>query len=258
MHAIISSDSPHYWVCPHIYKRATFIMTYPAPVVIATVPGWSINPWDSWFIFNLRKINTLLLHGYCYEKGYVEGIYGYEQVYVYISNVATVTPWMLIFQPYLQTRLTVSWDFRFSMCARLSNVHTWALFFLGHLANMSSMVPFWASADSGSVPIWGPRLKPRHPEEVVYSLNDSFSHFTQCLFPPKVPQQHTRIISYSTYRYHSHLLYITFIRSFTSYTFIPSFTSFTFIRLIHIFTSSDLQGRLAALGSLCPIQVVSL
>jgi hypothetical protein len=25
------------------------------------------------------------------------------------------------------------------------------------------------------------------PEEVVYSLNDSCSHFTQCLFPPTVP-----------------------------------------------------------------------
>jgi hypothetical protein len=29
---------------------------------------------------------------------------------------------------------------------------------------------------------------------------------------------------------------------------------FCFTRLIHIFTSSDLHGRLAALGSLCPIQ----
>jgi hypothetical protein len=27
-------------------------------VVFATVPGSSVNSWDSWFIFNLRKINT--------------------------------------------------------------------------------------------------------------------------------------------------------------------------------------------------------
>jgi hypothetical protein len=44
----------------------------------------------------------------------------------------------------------------------------------------------------------GPRPKPRCPDEVVYSPNDSCSHFTQRLFPPKVPQQHTWIISYSS------------------------------------------------------------
>jgi hypothetical protein len=56
----------------------------------------------------------------------------------------------------------------------LSNVHTWAVFFLPALS-----------------PIWGPRPKLRRPEEVVYSPNDNCSHFTQCLFPPKLPQQHT-------------------------------------------------------------------
>ncbi len=38
----------------------------------------------------------------------------------------------------------------------LSNVHTWAISFLRHLANMSSMVPFCASTDSGFVPNLGP------------------------------------------------------------------------------------------------------
>jgi hypothetical protein len=36
----------------------------------------------------------------------------------------------------------------FTLTHRLSNVHTWAIFFLKHLANTSSMVPFWASTDS--------------------------------------------------------------------------------------------------------------
>jgi hypothetical protein len=43
----------------------------------------------------------------------------------------------------------------------------------------------------------GPCPKPRCPEEVVYSLNDSCSHFTQRLFPLKLPQQHIQN-SYST------------------------------------------------------------
>jgi hypothetical protein len=30
--------------------------------LFATVPGSSINSWDSWFIFNLRKNKHLLLH----------------------------------------------------------------------------------------------------------------------------------------------------------------------------------------------------
>jgi hypothetical protein len=93
-------------------------------------------------------------------------------------------------------------------------------------------------------PFGGPRPKPRYPEEVVYSPNDSCSHFTQCLFPPKVPQQHTGIISYSIWQYHSHLLYITFTCT------LPPFI----LHALFNFTSSDLHGRLAALGSLCPIQ----
>ncbi len=65
----------------------------------------------------------------------------------------------------------------------------------------------------------GPRPKPRHPEEVVYSLNDSCSHLTQRLFPPKVPQQHTETIPmvhnniihtyYTSHSYaHLHLLFL--------------------------------------------------
>jgi hypothetical protein len=80
--------------------------------------------------------------------------------------------------------------FLFLINTWLSIVHTWAMFSLWHLANMSCMVPFWASTDSSSVPIWGPRPKPRRPEEVVYILNDSCSHFTQHLFPPRVLSTH--------------------------------------------------------------------
>jgi hypothetical protein len=51
--------------------------------------------------------------------------------------------------------------------------------------------PFEHQLTSALSPICGPRPKPRQLEEVVYSPNDSCSHFTQCLFPPKRPQQHT-------------------------------------------------------------------
>ncbi len=88
------------------------------------------------------------------------------------------------------------------------------MFFLWHLANMSCMVPFWASTDSGSVPIWGPRPKPHRLEEVDYNLNDSYSHFTQLLFPPRVPQ-HTSLLlaAYTVYRT-SFILIIHHINSY--------------------------------------------
>ncbi len=59
----------------------------------------------------------------------------------------------------------------------------------------SRIYPAWSPSEHQLTPalspIWGPRPKPSHPEEVVYSPNGSCSHFTQRLFPPKLPQQHT-------------------------------------------------------------------
>ncbi len=137
--------------------------------------------------------------------------------------------------------------FLFMISTWLSNVHTWAIFFLWHLANMSCMVPFWASTDSGSVPIWGPLPKPSRPEEVVFILNDSCSHFTQHLFPLRVPQHTQRLfLTAHTYiGYHSYKIHITFIRTFTS----------LFTRLARDFTSSDLPGRLAARELLCSLHL---
>jgi hypothetical protein len=57
------------------------------------------------------------------------------------------------------------------------------------------MCPAWSPPEHQLTPalspIWGLRPKPCRQEEVFYSLNDSCSHFTQRLFPPKLPQQHT-------------------------------------------------------------------
>jgi hypothetical protein len=77
----------------------------------------------------------------------------------------------------------------------LSNVHTWAIFFL----ITSRIRPAWSPCEHQLTPalspIWGPHLKPHRPEEVVSGLNDSCSHFTQRLFPLKLPRQHACTIS---------------------------------------------------------------
>jgi hypothetical protein len=94
----------------------------------------------------------------------------------------------------------------------LNNVHTWASVFLRHLASTSFMVPFWAYTvlTPALSPFRGARVRSRAcPEEVVYSLNDSCSDFTQRLFPPNVPHQHIMyihiLILHNTLMYTSHL-----------------------------------------------------
>ncbi len=96
-------------------------------------------------------------------------------------------------------------------------------------------------------PQCGARIpKPRCLEEVVYSPNDSCSHFTQRLFPPKLPQQHTWTVSYDTFNI-IHIYY-------TSHLHKQLHLLFTWH--IHTFVSPDLHGRQAALGPLCPIHYV--
>ncbi len=109
----------------------------------------------------------------------------------------------------------------------LSNVHTWAIFFLRHLANMSRWSPSEHQLTPALSPIWSPCPKLRRPEEVVCSPNDSCSHLTQRLFP----QQHTCTI----------LLY-TFTLIHTYYTLHSSKQLHSFIYmtnpLFHFFGSS--------------------
>jgi hypothetical protein len=113
---------------------------------------------------------------------------------------------------------------------------------------ISRICPAWSPSEHQLAPalspILGPCLKPRRPEEVVYSLNDSCSHFTQRLFPPKLPQQHTWTVSYNTFNIihtyqtsHSHKL-----------------LSLLFTWRFHSFISSGPRGRPAALSLLCPLQ----
>ncbi len=87
--------------------------------MFTTVPGSSINSWDSWFIFNMRKINNVIIR--IIDIGHGE----------YIRNKAVY---------YIQ-----------HTC--IDNVRTWASVFLRHLASTSFMFSFWPYTDSGSVPI---------------------------------------------------------------------------------------------------------
>jgi hypothetical protein len=109
------------------------------------------------------------------------------------------------------------------------------------------MCPAWSPSEHQLTPalspIQGPRPKPCRPEEVVYSPNDSCSHFTQHLFPSKLPQQHT--CTTSIIHSSSFILIIYHIQASNHNLLLHD--EFT------LFISSVLHSRLAAFGLLCPI-----
>ncbi len=126
--------------------------------LFATVPESSINSWDSWFIFNLRKINTCYYTNvhctYIHEEGFRES----HIIWLLHYNVID-----LLLGCWSTDNVTTTMVFCYKSSWRtvhyLINVRTWAIFFSRHLANVSSMVPLWASTDSGSVPNLGPRVR---------------------------------------------------------------------------------------------------
>jgi hypothetical protein len=85
-------------------------------------------------------------------------------------------------------------------------------------------------------PIWDPHPKPSCPEEVVYSPNDSCSHFTQRLFPPNF----LSTIHVLFFIIHSCLLYITFKQAITS-LYIHDKSTLSFLRLF-------IAGRLPSIS----------
>ncbi len=121
----------------------------------------------------------------------------------------------------------------------LSNVHTWALFFLRQLANMSSMVPFWASTDSSFVPNLGPAFEatPSRGGCIVLMTAD---HISPNIFSIRNFLSNVRIlflIIHST----SFILIIHHMRT-SNYIFL-------FTWQVHSFISSFLHSRPAVIWS---------
>ncbi len=203
----------------------------------------SINSWDSWFIFNLRKINT------CYCMTYLA--HGERQkrillvwvsIFMYINNV---------------TNVSLGCWFSSDTCNRveiplydnvhvLSNIHTWASFFLRHLANISFMVPFWASTDSGSVPVWGARVRSHAVRRRLFVVLMTAAHISPNVFSLRMFLGYVQELFLIIHDNSIHTYY-------TSHWYIQLHLLFYISYSYYIFISSGLHGRLAALGSMCPI-----
>ncbi len=127
----------------------------------------------------------------------------------------------------------------------LFNVRTWAIFFLRHLANMSSMVPLRGSTDSGFVPNLGPRIRSHAVRRRLFIVLMIAAHISPNVFPSET--------SSATYMYY---FYHTFTVIHTNYT---SHSNNIYILLLlgnHSVTSSIPPGRPTALGLLCQIQYI--
>ncbi len=110
-------------LCPKIFwHKANSFLKNRLYFVFATVPDSSINSWESWFIFNLRKINT---------NQY------YESVSLNIRNCKHITG-----------THNITWEWVYDT---VITVHTWTAICLKHLANTSFMASFqaWTESHSG-------------------------------------------------------------------------------------------------------------
>jgi hypothetical protein len=140
----------------------------------------------------------------------------------------------------LTVKLAFSQKSSLHFAHNLSNVHLWAMFFLRHLANMSCIVPFWASTGSGFVPIWEARIWSHAVRRRLFIVLMTGAHISPIVF------------SLRNFLSNIHGLFLTV--QATSFTpIVHHIYIFYFTCLVHKFTSSGLHGRLAALGSFYPI-----
>jgi hypothetical protein len=214
--------------------------------MFATVPDSSINSCDSWFIFNLLKRNTCFYMNNSIARTYMGR--GFQELFVIwlLHCSVTIMLRMLTKLIMLQQGWYSAVNSSLILIRYLSNVHTWAIFFLRHLANMSSMVPSWASTGSGFVSNLGP------VSEATPSGGGCLYSYWQLLtfHPISFPSE----TSLATYMYcsslyiqpHSYLLYITFRQAVTLFI----------TWQIHSFITSVLHSRPAALGLSCPIHLM--
>jgi hypothetical protein len=143
---------------------------------------------------------------------------------------------------YVTTRMISGCKFLFYTHTLFEHVHTWAMFFLRHLANMSSMVPFWASTDSVLVPNLGARVRSHAVQRRLFIFLMTAAHISPNVF--------------SLRNFHSNVHVLLLIVH--SKSFIPiihdiqaSITSFFYLTnsFFHFFVSSLQAGCLRSLVS---------
>ncbi len=191
--------------------------------VFATVPESSINSWDSWYIFNMRKINS------CYYVVTTQ-TWKKDDSVGHRKNVCGKCTDVAL------------WN---NIDTRLDNVHTWTSAFLRHITRMSFMVPVWPYTEPGPAPI----LVSKHLEAMLVQRMLFIALVTAAQISPNVflppgwllTNVQVNFTLQHTIHAHIHTIYTMHgIYFHTSHSCMPFKLS--------------LLGRLAALGSWCLIQ----
>jgi hypothetical protein len=125
----------------------------------------------------------------------------------------------------------------------LSNVHTWAIFFLRHLANMSSMVPSEHQLAPALSPIWA-RVWSHAIRRRLFIFLMTAAHISPNVFSLRNFLSNVHVLSLIM---HS-ISFILNIHHIRTGNYILLFTW-----QVHSFISSVLHSRPAALGLSCPI-----
>ncbi len=199
--------------------------------------GSSINSWDSWFIFNLRKINTYYYMNTAHARKQTTTV-GDNSMYI-LNNVC-LECWFSM-GVLCERKLSIS----LQNTSILISVHTWASVFLMHLASTSCMVPSWAYLDSGSVPIPGTRSRSHAPqEEIVYSLNDSCSHFTNVF---SLHLSLASILSILLWYDNTYIHIVHYIYIHTSHIMLQSITQWEHVHLVSSFLPHYVAGWLLSI-----------
>ncbi len=124
----------------------------------------------------------------------------------------------------LAVRSAFSYNSSIHFAHSLSNVHTWAIFFLRHLANMSCMVPFWAPTGSGFVPFGGARVRSHAVRRRLFIVLMTAAHISPNVFSLRNFLSNIHDLFLTVLANHTYWLYITFIRTFTSFILHVLFT----------------------------------
>ncbi len=218
--------------------------------MFVTVPGSSINSWDSWFIFNLPKNKHLLLHDifhdiFVYGKGLKEDACCYEKVNMYIGNVASVVFWDVNYECF-----QLGWQL---VEIPLYILHViWVMYILGLCSSWgtSRICPSWSPSEHllapALSPFGGARVRSHAIQRRLFIVLMTAAHISPNVFSLREFLSNIQRLFLTVQA----ISFIPIIHHIYTHMYI-----FYFVCLVHIFTSSDLHGRLAALGSLCPIQV---
>ncbi len=147
------------------------------------------------------------------------------------------------FPAMLAIRLAISWNSSLQCAHDLSNVNTWAMFFLRYVLHGPLLSIYWLWL----CPHLGARIRSHAIRRRLFIVLMTAAHISPNVFSLRM--------FLSTYRDYF-LQYTKMSLTLIIHHIHTHIYIFYFIRLIHIFTSSDLHGRLAVLGSLYPIHVL--